>query len=178
MAPAKLKELKAQLKDLLDKNFIRPSISPWGAKVLFVKKKDGSLRMCIDYRQLNKVTIKNKYPFPRMDDFCDQLQGASYFSKIKLRSGYHQLRVRSEDIPKTAIWTRYGHYEFLLMSFGLTNSPTTFMDHMNRVFQSYLDSFVIVFIDDNFVYSKNEGDHMDHLRVVIYKCLRGTICQV
>ena len=119
------------------------------------------------YRQLNKVIIKNKYHITWINDLFDQLQGASYFSKIDLRSGYHQLRVRGEDIPKTTFWTRYGHYEFLVMSFGLTNAPTTFMDLMNRVFQNYLDSFVIVFIDDILVYSKNDDDHMDHLRIVL-----------
>ena len=134
MALAELKYLKAQLKDLLDKGFIRPSISPWGAPILFVNKKDGSLRMCIDYRQLNKVTIKTKYPLPWIDDFFHQLKGASYFSKIDLRLGYHQLRVRGEDIPKKVFQTRYGHYEFLVMSFGLTNSPVAFMYLMNRVF--------------------------------------------
>ena len=167
MALAELKDLKDLLKDLLDKGFIRPTISSWGAPVFYVKKKDGSLRMCIDYRQLNKVTIKNKYPLPRIDDLFDQLHGASYFSKIVLRSRYHQLRVRGDDIPKTAFRTRYGHYEFLVMSFSLTNAPVAFMDLMNRVFQHYLDSFVIVFIDGILVYSKNESDHMGHLRVVL-----------
>ncbi|WMV43384.1 hypothetical protein MTR67_036769 [Solanum verrucosum] len=167
MAPAELKELKEQLKDLLDKGFIRPSISPWGALVLFVKKKDGSLRMCIDYKQLNKVTIKNKYPIPRIDDLFDQLQGASHFSKIDLRSGYHQLRVRDSDIPKTAFRTRYGYYEFVVMSFGLTNALVAFMDLMNRVFKQYLDLFVIVFIDDILIYSRNEEEHASHLRVVL-----------
>ena len=117
MARSKLKELKAQLKDLLDKGFIRPNISPWGAPILFAKKKDGSLRMCFDYRQLNKVTIKNKYPLSQINDLFDKLQGANYFSKIDLRSGYHKLRVRGEDIPKMVFHTRYGHYEFLIMSF-------------------------------------------------------------
>ena len=135
MAPAELMELKEQLKDLLDKGFIRPSISPWGAPVLFVKKKDGSLRMCIDYRQLNKVTIKNKYLIPRIDDLFDQLQGASHFSKIDLRSGYHQLRVRDSDISKTAFRILYGHYISVVMSSGLTNAPAAFMDLMKRVFK-------------------------------------------
>uniref|UniRef100_A0A2N9IE13 Integrase catalytic domain-containing protein n=1 Tax=Fagus sylvatica TaxID=28930 RepID=A0A2N9IE13_FAGSY len=139
MAPAELKELKEQLQDLLDQGFIRPSASPWGAPVLFVKKKDGSMRLCIDYRELNKVTIRNKYPLPRIDDLFDQLRGSEVFSKIDLRSGYHQLRVKEEDIPKTAFRTRYGHYEFLVMPFGLTNAPAVFMDLMNRVFHEYLD---------------------------------------
>jgi hypothetical protein len=167
MAPAELKELKGQLEEFLDKGFIRPSASPWGAPVLFVKKKDGSMRLCIDYRELNRVTIKNKYPLPRIDDLFDQLQGAQVFSKIDLRSGYHQLKIKSEDIPKTAFWTRYGHYEFLVMPFGLTNAPAVFMDLMNRVFHEYLDRFVIVFIDDILVYSKSLEEHEDHLRIVL-----------
>jgi hypothetical protein len=166
MAPAKLKELKGQLEELLDKGFIRPSASPWGAPVLFVKK-DGSMRLCIDYRELNRVTIKNKYPLPRIDDLFDQLQGAQVFSKIDLRSGYHQLKIKSEDIPKTAFRTRYGHYEFLVMPFGLTNAPAAFMDLMNKVFHEYLDCFVIVFIDDILVYSKSLEEHEDHLRIVL-----------
>ena len=162
-----MKELKEQLRELLEKGFIRPSTSPWGAPVLFVRKKDGSLRMCIDYRQLNKVTIKNRYPLPRIDDLFDQLQGAKCFSKIDLRSGYHQVRVREADIPKTAFRTRYGHYEFRVLSFGLTNAPAVFMDLMNRVFKPFLDMFVIVFIDDILVYSRSEEEHADHLRTVL-----------
>ncbi|KAH0658259.1 hypothetical protein KY289_027007 [Solanum tuberosum] len=158
-------ELKEQLKDLLDKGFIQPSISPWGAPILFVRNKDGTLRMCIDYRQLNKVTIKNKYPLPRTDDLFAQLQGASYFSKIDLRSGYHQLRVRGADIPKTAFRTRYGHYECLVMSFSVTNALVAYLHLMNRVFRKYLDMFVIVFIDDILIYSRSESYQMDHLRV-------------
>jgi len=155
MAPAELKELKEQLQELLDKGFIRPSVSPWGAPVLFVKKKDGTMRMCIDYQELNKITIKNKYPLPHIDDLFDQLQGAQIFSKIDLRLGYHQLKLRREDIPKTAFRTRYGHYEFLVMPFGLANAPAAFMDLMNRVFREFLDQFVVVFIDDILIYSKN-----------------------
>ena len=128
MSPLEMAELKAQLEDLLGKHFIRPSVSPWGAPVLLVKKKDGSMRLCVDYRQLNKITVKNKYPLPRIDDLMDQLQGASVFSKIDLRSGYHQIRVRDEDIPKNAFRTRYGHYEYTVMSFGLTNAPAVFID--------------------------------------------------
>ena len=167
MAPAELKELKVQLQELLDKKFIRPSYSPWGAPILFVKKKDGTMKMCIDYRELNKVTIKNKYPLPRIDDLFDQLQGATVFSKIDLRSGYHQLKVRKEDIPKTAFRTRDGHYEFLVMPFGLTNAPAAFMDLMNRVFKDFLDKFVVVFIDDILVYSKTEEEHEEHLRLTL-----------
>ncbi|KAL4027100.1 hypothetical protein IC575_015560 [Cucumis melo] len=167
MAPAELKELKVQLQELLDKGFIRPSVSPWGAPVLFVKKKDGSMRLCIDYRELNKVTVKNRYPLPRIDDLFDQLQGATVFSKIDLRSGYHQLRIKEEDIPKTAFRSRYGHYEFIVMSFGLTNAPAVFMDLMNRVFREFLDTFVIVFIDDILIYSKTEAEHEKHLRMVL-----------
>ncbi|KAJ0943969.1 putative nucleotidyltransferase, Ribonuclease H [Helianthus annuus] len=167
LAPTEMKELRTQLDELLAKGFIRPSSSPWGAPVLFVKKKDGSMRLCIDYRELNKVTIKNRYPLPRIDDLFDQLQGASYFSKIDLRSGYHQLRVRDEDVHKTAFRTRYGHYEFLVMPFGLTNAPAAFMDLMNRVCKPYLDKFVIVFIDDILIYSKNQDDHEKHLRCIL-----------
>ncbi|KAA3473717.1 DNA/RNA polymerases superfamily protein [Gossypium australe] len=172
MVPTELKELKAQLQELTERGFARLSFSPWGAPVLLVKKKDGTMRMCIDYRQLNKVTIKNKYPLPRIDDLFDQLKGASVFSKIDLRSGYYQLRVKDSDVPKTAFRTRYGHYEFLVMPFGLTNAPAVFMDLMNRVFRRFLDQFVVVFIDDILIYSKNEAEHAEHLRVVL-QTLRG-----
>ncbi|GKC71620.1 putative nucleotidyltransferase, ribonuclease H [Tanacetum coccineum] len=160
-------ELSNQLQELADRGFIRPSTSPWGAPVLFVKKKDGSFRMCIDYRELNKLTVKNRYPLPRIDDLFDQLQGSSVYSKIDLRSGYHQLRVRDEDIPKTAFRTRYGHYEFQVMPFGLTNAPAVFMDLMNRVCKPYLDKFVIVFIDDILIYSRNKEEHANHLRIIL-----------
>ncbi|GJR33539.1 putative nucleotidyltransferase, ribonuclease H [Tanacetum coccineum] len=167
MAPVELKDLKEQLQEMLENGFIRPSVLAWGAPVLFVKKKDGSMRLCIDYRELNRITIRNRYPLPRIDDLFDQLHGAKYFSKIDLRSGYHQLRVREQYISKTAFRTRYGHYEFLVMPFGLTNAPAVFMDLMNRIFHEYLDKFVIVFIDDILVYSKSEEEHERHLRIVL-----------
>ncbi|GJW47112.1 putative reverse transcriptase domain-containing protein [Tanacetum coccineum] len=167
LSPSKMKELSDQLKDLSNKGFIRPSSSPWGALVLFVKNKDGSFRMCIDYRELNKLTVKNRCPLSRIDNLFDQLQGSSVYSKIDLRSGYHQLRVREEDIPKTAFRTRYGHYEFQVMPFGLTNAPVVFMDLMNRVCKPYLDKFVIVFIDDILVYSKIKKEHEEHLKTIL-----------
>jgi hypothetical protein len=153
----------------LDKGFIRPSVSLWGAPVLFEWKKDGMMRMCIDYRELNKITIKNKYPLPRIDDLFDQLQGAELFSKIDLRSGYHQLKIRREDIPKMTFCTHYGHYEFLVMPFGLANAPVAFMYMMNRVFKEFLDQFVVVFIDDILIYSKSPEEHEDHLRIILQK---------
>jgi hypothetical protein len=151
----------------LDKGFIRPSTSPWGCPALFVKKKDESLRLCVDYRPLNSVTIKNKYLLPRIDVLFDQLVGAKVFSKIDLRSGYHQIKIRANDIPKTAFSTRYGLYEYLVMSFGLTNAPAYFMYLMNSVFMPELDKFVVVFIDDILVYSKNEAEHIEHLHIVL-----------
>ncbi|KAA0052124.1 ty3-gypsy retrotransposon protein [Cucumis melo var. makuwa] len=169
MAPAELKELKVQLQEFLDKGFIRQSVSPWGAPVLFVKKKDGSMPLCIDYKELSKVTVKNIYSLPRIDDLFDQLQGATVFSKIDLWSGYHQLRIKDGDVPKTAFRSRYEHYEFIVMSFGLTNAPAVFMDLMNRVFREFLDTFVIVFINDILIYSKTEAKHEEHLRHVVSK---------
>ncbi|KAI3732801.1 hypothetical protein L1987_64010 [Smallanthus sonchifolius] len=167
LAPSEMQELANQLQELSDKGFIRPSHSPWGANVLFVKKKDGSFHMCIDYRVLNKLTIKNRYPLPRIDDLFDQLQGSTCFSKIDLRSGYHQLCVQEEDIPKTTFRTRYCHYEFMVMPFGLTNAPVVFMDLMNHVCKPYLDKFMIVFIDDILIYSKTKADHEQHLRLEV-----------
>jgi hypothetical protein len=168
MPPAELAELKKQLQELLDKGFICPSTSPWGCPALFVKK-DESLRLCIDYRILNAVTIKNKYPLPRIDVLFNQLVGAKVFSKIDLRSGYHQIKIQASDIPKTAFLTRYGMYEYLVMSFGLTNAPAYFMYLMNSVFMPELDKFVVVFIDDILVYSKNEEEHAGHLDVVLQR---------
>nr|GEY02904.1 putative reverse transcriptase domain-containing protein [Tanacetum cinerariifolium]GEY02910.1 putative reverse transcriptase domain-containing protein [Tanacetum cinerariifolium] len=167
LAPSEMKELSEQLQELSDKGFIRPSSSPWGASVLFVKKKDGPFRMCIDYRELNKLTVKNRYPLPRINDLFDQLQGSSIYSKINLRSGYHQLRVREQDIPKTAFRTRYGHYEFQVMPFGLTNASAVFIDLMNRVYKPYLDKFIIVFIDDILIYSKGKKEHEEHLKAIL-----------
>ena len=134
MAPIELVELKKQIEDLLEKKFIRPSASPWGAPMLLVKKKDGSSQLCVDYRKLNKLTIKNKYPLPRIDDLLDQLRGAVVFSKIDLRSGYHQILVKSEDVQKKTFRSRYGHYEYVVMPFGVTNTPAVFMDYMNHIF--------------------------------------------
>ncbi|GAU51584.1 hypothetical protein TSUD_414280 [Trifolium subterraneum] len=167
MSASELNELKKQLEELLEKKFIRPSVSPWGAPVLLVKKKEGSMRLCIDYRQLNKATIKNKYPLPRIDDLMDQLVGACVFSKIDLRSGYHQIRVKTEDVPKTAFRTRYGHYEYTVIPFGVTNAPGVFMEYMNRIFHSFLDKFVVVFIDDILIHSKSEEEHKEHLRIAL-----------
>ncbi|GJX69249.1 putative reverse transcriptase domain-containing protein [Tanacetum coccineum] len=167
LAPSKMLEVSNELQELACRGFFRPSTSPLGALVLFVKKKGGSFRMCIDYRELNKLTIKNRYPLPRIDNLFDQLQGLSVYSNIDLRSGYHQLRVSDEDIPNTAFRIRYGHYEFQVMSFGLTNAPTVFMDLMNRMCKPYMDKFMIVFINDILINSRNKEEHVDHLRIIM-----------
>jgi hypothetical protein len=164
-----LVELKKQIDELLEKGYIRPSTSPWAAPVLFVEKKYGTRRMCIDYRALNEVTIKNKYPLPRIEDMFDQLRGASMFSKIDLRSGYHQLKIRPSDISNTTFITKYGLYEFTVMSFGLTNAPAFFMNLMNNVVMDYLDKFVVVFIDDILIYSQCEEEHVNHLKMVLQR---------
>jgi hypothetical protein len=169
MAANQLAKLKEQLQELLDKGYIRPSASPCGAPVIFVSKKDGTQRMCVDYCSLNEVTIKNKYPLPRIDDLFDQLNGACVFSKIDPRSGYHQLKIRASDIPKTAFITWYGLYEYTVMSFGLTNAPVYFMYLMIKVFMGYLDKFVVVVIDDILIFSKNEEEHEEHLRLILQK---------
>ena len=156
MASVELQELRVQLQELLDKGVIRSSTSPWGASVLFVKKKDKTLRLCIDYRQLNRVTIKNRYPLPRIDDLFEKLRGVRVYSKIDLRTSYHQLRVRETDIPKTTFRKRYEHFEFTVRPFRLMNSPSAFMDLMHRIFQPYLDHFVVVFVDDILIYSQSE----------------------
>nr|GEX35559.1 putative reverse transcriptase domain-containing protein [Tanacetum cinerariifolium] len=162
-----VREFPYQLRELADRDFIRPSTAPWEAPVLFVKKKDGYFRMCIDYQELSKLTVKNRYPLPRIDDLFDQLQGSSVYSKIDLLLSYHQLRVRGEDIPKTAFRIRYRHYEYQMMSFGLTNTPVIFMDLMNYVCKPYLDKYVIVFIDDILIYSRNKEEHANHLRIIL-----------
>jgi hypothetical protein len=170
MPPKELVELKKQLEELEEKIFIQPSTSPWGCPALFVKKRDTNIpRLVVDYRPLNVVTIKNKYPLPRINDLFDQLAGAKDFSKMDLRSGYHQIKIRNENIPKTSFMTRYGIYEYIVMSFGLTNAPATFMRLMNSVFMEYLDKFVVVYIDDILIYSKSEEEHAEHLRLVLTK---------
>jgi hypothetical protein len=167
MSTPELKELQMQLEELLKKRYICPSVSTWGAPVLFVKKKDGTLILCIDFRQLNKVTVKNKYPLPRIDDLFYQFKDAKIFSKIDLRSGYHQVRIKEEDISKTSFRTRYGHYEFTVVPFGLSNAPAIFMCLINGVFRRYLDKFVIVFLDEIIIYSKSEEENEHHLRMVL-----------
>jgi hypothetical protein len=152
-------DMKVKLKEMLDKEYIRPSVSPWGAPTLFVRKKDGTLRPCIDYRQLNTMTIKKKYPFPRIDGILYHLRGATIFLKIDLRSGYHQFRIKDEDIQKTTFRTRYGHYEFVVVPFGLTNALDTFMCFMISVLSKYLDKFILLFVDDILVYSRNREEH-------------------
>jgi hypothetical protein len=169
MSPVEMKELKIQLQDLLDKWYIRPSTSPWGCSALFVEKKDKELHLCVDYGPLNAVTIKNKYPLPRIDILFDQLVGAQVFSKIDLCSDYHQIKIRAEDIPKTAFTMRYGLYEYHVMSFGLMNAPAHFIYLMNSVFMPELDQFVMVFIDDILVYSKSMEEHEEHLRLVLQR---------
>jgi hypothetical protein len=167
MSTLELKELQMQLEELLNKGYIHPSVSPSGSPVLFFKKKYGTSRLCIHFRQLNKVTVKNKYPLPRIDDLFDQLKDEKIFSKIDLRSRYHQVRIKEEDISKTAFRTRYGHYELTVVPFGLSNAPVVFMCLMNGVFLEYLDKFVIVFLDDILIYSKSEEEHVHNLRMVL-----------
>jgi hypothetical protein len=163
MTTPELVDLKKHIKELLEKGFIRPSSSPSGAPMIFVPKKDGGQRLCVDYCALNEVTIKNKYPLHRIDDLFDQIQGACVFSKIHLRSGYHQLKVRGCDIPKTAFILRYGLYKYMVMSFRLTNVSVYFMYMINKAFMEYLDEFVMVFIDDILVYSRSKEEHEEHL---------------
>ena len=163
MAPPELEELRKQLKELLDAGHIKLSKAPFGAPVLFQKKNDGTLQLCIDYWALNKVTMKNKYPVPLIADFFDRLGQAKVFTKMDLRKGYHQVRIAEGDEPKTACVTRYGAFDWLVMPFGLTNAPATFCTLMNRLFQSYLDQFVVIYLDDIVVYNNNMEDHVEHL---------------
>jgi hypothetical protein len=167
MSTLELKELQMQLEEILKKGYICPSVSPWGDPILFVKKKDATLILCINFRWLNKVTVKNKYPFPRIDDLFNQLKYAKIFSKIDLRSGYHQVRIKEEDINKNSFRTRYGHYEFTVVPFGLSNAPVVFMCLMNDVFIKYLDKFFFVFLDDIIIYYKSDEEHENHLRMVL-----------
>jgi hypothetical protein len=164
-----LLELNKQLNDLLSRGYIRPSKSPYGAPVFFVDKKDGKLRMCVNYRALNKVTIKNNYPLPRIDDIFDRLAGAKYFIRIDLKSGYYQIQIANEDVEKTACSTRYGSYEFLVMHFGFCNTPLTFNTLMNTIFREEMENFVIIYIDDILVYSNMAEKHARHLEVVFRK---------
>ena len=167
LAPHELEALRKQLDDLLEKGLVEPSCSPYGAPVLFVKKKDGSMRMCIDYRKLNSCTIKNSYPLPRIDDLLDQLHGANVFSSLDLRSGYHQVRIKEGDEYKTAFRTQFGHYQFRVLPFGLCNAPATFQRLMNDVFRRHINRFVLVYLDDVLVYSRNPEEHLAHLRAVL-----------
>lgn len=182
-SPREAEEMKVQLKDLMDKGFVEPSKSPFGAQVLFVPKAGGKLRMVVDYRELNKITIKDRYPLPRIDDLLDVLGDARYFSKIDLNSGYHQIRVREEDVPKTAFRTRYGHFQFKVMPFGLTNAPATFQALMNTIFADERDKFLVVYLDDILVFSRTLEEHLEHLEIVLKKLqdnqlyARGSKCE-
>ena len=167
MSFLELEELEKQLKEYSDNGWVRPSQSPYGAPILFVKKKDGSTRMCTDYRALNKITKKNVYPLPRIDELLDRLQGARFFTKIDLRQGYHQIRIKDEDVEKTAFRTRYGHFEYLVLPFGLTNAPATFMGLMNEVFRPLLDKSVVIYLDDILIYSRTWEDHKRHIAAVL-----------
>ena len=167
LSPAENAEVRRQVSDGLRRGIIEPSASPYGTPVLFVRKKDGSLRMCVDYRALNKITVKNKYPLPRIDDLLDQLHGASVFSSLDLQSGYHQIRIKDEDVPKTAFRTPLGHYQFRVLSFGLTNAPATFQAVMNSIFRKHIGKFVLVYLDDILIFSKSPQEHAQHLRMVL-----------
>lgn len=167
MSSLELSELEKQLEDLLEKKFVRSSVSLWGVSMLLVNKKNGSMGLCVDYRQLNKFTIKNNYSLLRIGNLMDQLVGACVFSKIDFHSGYHQTCVKATDIAKTTFRIRYGHYEYYVILFGVSRAPGVFMEYMNRIFHVYLDQFVVVFIDDILIYSMSDEEHVVHLRVVL-----------
>jgi hypothetical protein len=165
LSGAQLAELRAQLQELLEKGFVRPSTSPYGAPILFVPKKDGGRRLCIDYSALNKITVRNQHPLPRIDEIFEQLHGSCVFSKLDLASGYHQNRMHEDSIEKTAFKTRYDHYEFVVMPFGLTHAPVTFQSVMNTILAPFLDRFVLVYHDDILIYSKSMDEHVEHFEV-------------
>ena len=167
MSPKELEEVKRKIDELLEQGFIRPSTSPWAAPVLFASKKDGTLRFCVDYRALNDLTVKNSYPLPRIDEILDHLPKAKYFTGIDLRLGYHQIRLGEKSIPLTAFNTKYGHYEFLVLPFGLANGPASFMTLMNKVFEKELSKFVLVYVDDILIYSETWEEHLKHLRIIL-----------
>ena len=169
LSPVELQEVKAKLSDLIEKGLVEPSSSPYGAPILFVAKKDGSLRMVQDYRYLNKITIKNRYPLPRIDDLLDSISGAKYFSSLDLTSGYYQIRITDEDVPKTAFRTPFGLYQFKVLTFGLTNAPATFQSVMNDMLREFVNDFVVVYLDDILIYSKSAEEHERHLRKVLQK---------
>ncbi|RYE95918.1 MAG: hypothetical protein EOO78_22560, partial [Oxalobacteraceae bacterium] len=169
MSTQEMDELKRQLQEYLDSGRLRPSESPWGTNVIFAKKKDGSLRFCVDYRGLNDLTVRNSYPLPHMDDLFDRLQGARYFSKIDLRTGFYQIAMADEDCAKTAFRTRYGHFEWTVLPMGLTNAPATFQHLMNHTFRAFLDKCVLVFLDDIVVYSRTLDDHTREVRAALQR---------
>jgi len=174
LSPKEKREMEKQITDMLEKGLIEPSTSPYGAPILFVMKKDGAMRMCIDYRELNKITKKNRYPLPRIDDLLDSLAGAQVFSSLDLQSGYHQILLNDSDVEKTAFRSPLGHYQFRVLPFGLTNAPATFQALMNRVFGNDIGKFVLVYLDDILIYSKSKEEHEKHLVAVLDK-LKNTI---
>ena len=160
-------ELESMIAELLERGWIEPSTSPYGAPILFVRKKTGELRLCIDYRALNKITVKNRYPLPRIDDLLDSLGGARYFSSLDLASGYHQIKISPEDVPKTAFRTPMGHYQWRVLSMGLTNAPSTFQQLMNQYFAHVIGKFVVIYIDDILIYSRSKEEHYQHIEQVL-----------